>query len=144
MLMNAFALAVALSLCSQQLPSSTSVAAPQPSLAVAPLAISWSQFFGARTTWTQASTYAANLVEGGYSDWRLPTRAELQAAIQGGTLPALTPNTAWWYWTSEAQGNRAWVVTIATDANGIAIPSQSGATSKQLKVSLLASIGVRP
>ncbi len=136
--MKTLLLAASLFLCTLMTPSNVTLAAP------APVTVSWSQFFGARGTWPQVNTYAANLVEGGYSDWRLPTRAEFQAAISSGTMPVLTPNTAWWYWTSETQGNRAWVVTIVTDANGNAIPSQSGATSKQLQVSLLASIGIRP
>lgn len=136
--MKALAVASTLLSCALLTPANVTLAAPTP------VTFSWSQFFGARATWSQANTHAANLVEGGYSDWRLPTRAEFQAGIQGGTMPALTPDTGWLYWTSERQGNRAWVVQIVTDANGQVIPSQSGATSKQLQVSLLASIGVRP
>ncbi len=136
--MKTLLLAASLFICALLTPSNVTLAAPMP------VTVSWSQFFGARATWSQANTYAANLVEGGYSDWRLPTRAEFQTAISGGTMPALTPNTAWWYWTSERQGNRAWVVTIVTDANGNVLPAQSGGTSKQLQVSLLASIGIRP
>lgn len=136
--MKSLALVVSLLTCLILHSTATTQAAPSPVVAA------WSQPFGARLTWSQANSTAANLVEGGYTDWRLPTRAELQAAIQSGSLPTLTPNTGWFHWTSERQGNRAWVVTLVTDANGDVIPSLSGATSKQLQVSLLAALGTRP
>jgi len=33
---------------------------------------------GSDTNWVQASNYCTNLALGGYKDWRLPTRAELE------------------------------------------------------------------
>ena len=98
-------------------------------------------------TWANAqSMFIATLNQqnfGGYSDWRLPTRAEFQSAIQGATLPTLSVGT-YLYWTSEKQGNRAWAVTIATDANGSVIPSQSGGTSLILQTSFVHAIATRP
>lgn len=113
------------------------------SLAPPPPTVSWSQEFAGSWTWSAAKNQAANLVEGGYSDWRLPTRAEFQSAIQGATLPALSAGT-YLYWTSEKQGNRAWAVTIATDASGNVIPSQSGGTSLILQASFVHAIAIRP
>ncbi|MBL8896652.1 MAG: DUF1566 domain-containing protein [Planctomycetes bacterium] len=43
----------------------------------------WSVDTGVRT-WEQALSDAANLVQGGYSDWRLPTIAEMQVASANG------------------------------------------------------------
>lgn len=109
----------------------------------APAAVSWSQPFAGSWTWSPASQHAAGLVEAGFSDWRLPTRAECQAAIQGGTLPALTSGS-FYYWTSEKQGNRAWAVKITADANGVVIPAQSGTATKLLQTSFVQAIATRP
>lgn len=134
--MKALALTAAL-LCSTLLNSpNATFAAPLPAT------VSWSQPFPGSWNWGPAKTYAANLVEGGYSDWRLPTRAEFKPAIQSAALPALTPGT-YFYWTSEKQGTRAWAVTIATDSNGAVIQGQSGATSLVLQSSALHAIGTR-
>ncbi len=122
---------------------STILALSHSSLA-APPTVSWSQPFPGSWSWAPAKQYAANLVEAGYSDWRLPTRAEYQFAITGGTLPALTPSSTYFYWTSEKQGNKAWVVSIATDAGGAVIPLQSGSASLTSQASTVIGIGIRP
>ena len=122
---------------------STILALSHSSLA-APPAISWSQPFPGSWSWAPAKQYAANLVEAGYSDWRLPTRVEYQSAITGGTLPTLIPSSTYFYWTSEKQGNKSWYVKIATDAGGAVIPAQSGATGLTIQGSTLIAIGTRP
>lgn len=122
---------------------STILALSHSSLA-APPAISWSQPFPGSWSWAPAKQYAANLVEAGYSDWRLPTRAEYQSAITGGTLPTLIPSSTLPYWTSEKQGNKAWTVKIATDQFGAVIPLQSGATFAWGQGSFIEAIAIRP
>ena len=90
--------------------------------------------------WNGGVAAAASHVEQGFTDWRLPTIQELQAALtiaygQPGSWgqdlrnPGGTGNG----WTSKSQGIWAWRVTIAEDANGFVIPSQSGQASKVLK-----------
>jgi len=57
-----------------------------------------------------AMSYCADLVEEGYSDWRLPTLAEYQAAAANGAgdyLELAYPDTAGsWRWTSTLASNR--------------------------------------
>jgi hypothetical protein len=48
----------------------------------------WAPDPGERMTWHQAGEYARKLRLGGYSDWRLPTRAELKGLGAGGLDPA--------------------------------------------------------
>lgn len=93
-------------------------------------------------TWDGGVAAAAAYVDkdlGGYTDWRLPTVAELQAALQirdgepgswgrdyrnqGGTMSG---------WTSHSVGRWAYVVSITTDANGYVV-QPTGAARKSLK-----------
>ena len=58
-------------------------------------------------TWTDAGAYCSALTLGGYTDWRLPTRAELQGIADYGRYnPAIDPtfqNTiSYFYWSSTA------------------------------------------
>lgn len=106
----------------------------------------WSQQFpGGAYTWDGATTFAANLVEGGFSDWRLATRAEWQTAITNGTVGSLQPNLGPgnYFWTADHQGTRAWMVEIVTDPNGNVIAAQSGATKRVLKGSATYAVAVR-
>lgn len=122
-------------------------AAPLASSAPVVFSTSWSQDPGLRGSWDNCAAVAANLVEGGFSDWRLPTRAELVGAIQNGTLPAITvipPSSSFWLWTSERKGQRAYAVEVTTDAAGVVIPSQSGAIHLPLRRSNLNALAVRP
>jgi hypothetical protein len=48
----------------------------------------WAPDPGERMTWYQAGAYARKLRLGGFSDWRLPTRAELKGLGAGGLDPA--------------------------------------------------------
>jgi len=70
------------------------------------------------TSGDTASTYCANLILGGYDDWRLPTRKELASIVDlGRVYPSLDPEflnfESDYYWSSTtyaySSGN-AWVV----------------------------------
>lgn len=83
---------------------------------------------------------AANHVEQGFTDWRLPTVQELQNAItisygQPGSWgqDSRNPGGITSAWTSKSQGIWAWRVKVATDSNGFVDPSQGGESSKVLK-----------
>lgn len=64
-----------------------------------------------RFAWSEAQEYCANLVYGGYSDWRLPSRIELVSLVDFTVgFPAMDtnvfpdpPNTS--YWTSTQQSS---------------------------------------
>lgn len=109
-----------------------------------PPVLSWSQPFAGSWTWAGATTQAQNLVEAGFNDWRLPTRAELQAAVQAGSLTGLTPNTNQaLIWTKDAKGNRAYAVVVTTDAFGDVVPSQSGTVVLITKTSFVWAVATR-
>ena len=62
----------------------------------------WASDPGERMTWYQAGEYAGTLRLGGFSDWRLPTRAELQGLGAGGLDPAFKL-AGCCAWSSEAE-----------------------------------------
>jgi hypothetical protein len=78
--------------------------------------------------WQYAQDLAANLVYSvdptyypTFSDWRCPTKAELQAAAQNQIMDyvpmSVTPGSPYWYWSSDyvkQRGGQAWAVRIAT------------------------------
>ena len=76
-------------------------------------------------TWDLAVRWCQARVEGGYSDWRLPTIAEGQAAVQHNIAPHL--NTLWYYntWTSQSRGNKAYNIDLK-NATTTLFPKNSG------------------
>jgi hypothetical protein len=44
--------------------------------------LQWAQDAGQMMTWDQANSYARNLRLGGYSDWRLPNKEELNSLVE--------------------------------------------------------------
>jgi hypothetical protein len=88
-----------------------------------------------RGTHAYAVQYAAALVEGGFSDWRLPTVEELQAAVTDADPAtfgqAQYPNGSNAYWSSKTQGKMwAFAIQVVSDANSYPIPAQSGGVLK--------------
>lgn len=76
-------------------------------------------------TWEDANTYCADLVRGGFDDWRLPTAIEVISLVDftkatpGPTIDQVAfPMTASdWFWTatqSAALDTRAWFVNFRT------------------------------
>lgn len=64
-------------------------------------------------SWSSAVTYCSNLVIGGYSDWRLPTRSEMLSLMNYSLL-----SEDQWMWTStpDAQNSsNAWAVNLDLD-----------------------------
>lgn len=74
-------------------------------------------------TWANTATWCGNLVEGGFSDWRVPTLAELQAVDTHGAAAHLHDITVngQYFWSSTARGNRAWAHAFGTHADGLFI-----------------------
>ncbi len=65
-------------------------------------------------TWDQATQYAQNLRLGGFSNWRLPTRAELRELGEGGTDPAFKIKGSWG-WSSELRASSSvWGFNFST------------------------------
>lgn len=108
-------------------------------------ALTWTQNTYYVGTWDNAVTEAAAHVEGGFDDWRLPTVAEIQAALQDGSFGQIDPNVNYWYhWTSKKSGTWAYAARVVSDANGDVIASQSGQVDKILKRSSVHAKFVRP
>jgi len=60
---------------------------------------------GPQATYSQDRTYCADLVEGGYDDWRLPTTAEFRTAVGYSAAAHLNlPDQGWGRWLSETKG----------------------------------------
>src|SRR5262245_58711088 len=82
----------------------------------------WSAITPNARNWSSAVSYCSNLVEGGYSDWRLPTLAELVTVDQNGAATHLADpqDLMWWnfhFWSSSTRGNRAWAHNFFTNAD---------------------------
>lgn len=92
----------------------------------------WSLAAPGSVDWNYAQNYGANLVEGGYSDWRMPTEAELQGAWANGAPTHLAyPGPA--IWSTRTQGRYAYWVGLCTD----------GRSHRTLKGSYLTGVFVR-
>lgn len=69
------------------------------------------------TTWSGAGSYCNNLVEGGQSDWRLPTEAELIKVATDGAAGHVNANDSAFHWSSTTRGSQyAWTVRLDTAA----------------------------
>jgi len=73
----------------------------------------WSNYSSSSMTWGACARYCANLVEGGYSDWRMPT---LYEAIELATKVNAGTNTNP-FWTATPGGNAGYYY-IWTPADG--------------------------
>lgn len=73
--------------------------------------------------WNTANQHAADLNEGGYSDWRLPSRAELETAASH--LAAAQLVGAGSSWSSTTQGQRAYYVNLSTGTATLALKASS-------------------
>ncbi|MEN6421433.1 MAG: OmpA family protein [Smithella sp.] len=77
---------------------------------------------GSNIKWEAAHAYCENYSEGGYDDWRLPTKDELQGLYNrlifgnnGFHLTKLITLTGSFPWTSDVQGSQAAVVGFGYD-----------------------------
>jgi hypothetical protein len=61
-------------------------------------------------TWSDADQFVADSTEGGYDDWRLPTKAELETVAANGAATHFSVTCAGHRWSSTRQGQRAWIV----------------------------------
>jgi|GEM_PF-2469247 len=73
--------------------------------------LAWSKTSATQSTWANACSDLNTVSYNGYGDWRLPTRAELQAAaVEGLTDLNLVPSAGMTYWTrDEIDAGFAWV-----------------------------------
>lgn len=71
---------------------------------------------GGSWTWAGAKNQIELSSEGGFTDWRMPSRDEWQAVIANGAVThfagSFSPNG--WYWTSKKTGQWAWMVQLST------------------------------
>lgn len=66
-------------------------------------------------TFSAATDYAQNLVEGGFDDWRLPTQAELlDLHANGGAAHLNLPDPLFYHWSSTKSGRQRYIVNIAS------------------------------
>jgi hypothetical protein len=86
---------------------------------------------GSFWTWTPGKNYCANLIEGGMTDWRMPTRDELKTvaangagayldvfwAVDGSGGPSYEYNFSKWSSTTVKGGKYAYVVDLKTGAD---------------------------
>jgi hypothetical protein len=81
----------------------------------------WAIDSGKTVTWQQAGQYAKMLRLGGFDDWRLPTRVELESL---GKIDADFPVAECCAWSSEAAGiKRAWFVDLYRSFEDTALKS---------------------
>ena len=85
----------------------------------------WQQVDGGEMTFDKATTYANDLVLGGFSDWRMPTVLELHSILHlDKNNPALnttyfTSPTAQYWWSSQKQVNDAAKAWVTNSGGGV-------------------------
>jgi hypothetical protein len=85
----------------------------------------WQQVDGGEMTFDKATTYASNLVLGGYSDWRMPSILELNSLLNHDkNNPALntvyfTATAAQYWWSSQKQVNDAAKAWVTNSGGGV-------------------------
>lgn len=68
---------------------------------------------GADINWEDAEAYCSTLALGGFRDWRLPAREELEKLFRSGKFP----KDGYVYWSSSRSGgDRAWFVGFGSGA----------------------------
>ncbi len=75
--------------------------------------------FGKVGRWGYADKYCKNLELGGYTDWRLPSKSELQALYKNKSQLKNVSDT--WYWTSTKYKNKRtsfWIVDFTNGGGG--------------------------
>jgi hypothetical protein len=99
--------------------------------------LQWQKLTAPNTyNWTAAKAYCDNLFQGGYEDWRLPTRVELQSLVDYTTnCTGPTINNVFFpdtqttdYWTSEflAGSQRAWSISFGSGSGYGGVACVSG------------------
>jgi hypothetical protein len=84
------------------------------------------QIAGWISSYDAAATYAANFASTNYSDWRLPSLAELRAAAANGTLQQINTSNAnpfrngthRLFWSTDRKGNKQWCLSVHFGAAG--------------------------
>ncbi len=77
-------------------------------------------------SWPDAVNYSKKCETGGFNDWRLPAKEELEGLVKsGGKNPSDWLNEQgfegiqWgFYWTSTVQGEKVWYVDLGTGESG--------------------------
>jgi hypothetical protein len=86
--------------------------------------LQWQQNDGGEMTWENAKLYAANLVLGGYDDWRLPTSHEVFNILNHGFFPAIDTqyfplNGAEYWWSCNQSTTDTTKIWVANSGGGI-------------------------
>lgn len=98
----------------------------------------WSRKAGELKTYTQANDYCRRLTianQDGFSDWDLPTDAELKSLSQNETAKThLAFSTVGFFWSRSADSEGAWAVplTQAEDAAFLPLTESAGAICRRL------------
>lgn len=62
---------------------------------------------GSNVNWREAKQYCQSYNGGGYTDWRMPTQAELTGLYASGAHREVIALTGHWVWASETRDNTA-------------------------------------
>jgi hypothetical protein len=84
----------------------------------------WQKDDGGEMTWENAKIYAANLLLGGFNDWRLPTSHEVFNILNHGLFPAIDTqyfplNGAEYWWSSNQSVTDTTKIWVANSGGGM-------------------------